>query len=144
MLEGNLNQILKSKHRWFKILFQISIRIRTGVQPTRVDGWRSVYVHRGGRGSGRVMCLPSCVCLCILLLYRVAKSCPTLCDPMNCSPLGSSLHGVFQARILQQVAISFFRGSSPPWDRTCVSWIGRQVCYHWRHQGNLSVYWWQI
>ena len=37
----------------------------------------------------------------------VAHSCPTLCDPMNCSPPGSSIYGIFQARILEWVAISF-------------------------------------
>ena len=40
------------------------------------------------------------------------KSYPTLCDPMNCSPAGSSIHGTSQARILEWVAISFIRGSS--------------------------------
>ena len=44
----------------------------------------------------------------------VAKSCPTLCDPMDCSPPGSSVHGIIQARILECIAISFSRGSSPP------------------------------
>ena len=39
--------------------------------------------------------------------------CPTLCDPMDCSPPGSSVHGDFQARILKWVAISFSRGSNP-------------------------------
>ena len=43
-----------------------------------------------------------------------AQLCPTLCDPMDCSPPGSSSHGLFQARILEWVAISFFRGSSRP------------------------------
>ena len=43
---------------------------------------------------------------------EVAQSCPTLCDPMNCSLLGSSIHGIFQARVLEWVAISFSRGSS--------------------------------
>ena len=42
----------------------------------------------------------------------VAQSCPTLRDPMNCSPLGSSVHEVCQARILEWVAIPFSRGSS--------------------------------
>ena len=42
-------------------------------------------------------------------------------DPMDCSPPGSSVHGVFQARILEWVTISFSRGSSPPRDQTCVS-----------------------
>ena len=44
-------------------------------------------------------------------IRSVAQSCLTLCDPMNCSPPGSSIHGIFQARILEWVAISFPRGS---------------------------------
>ena len=40
---------------------------------------------------------------------EVAQSCPTLCDPMDCSPPGSSVHGILQARILEWVAISFSR-----------------------------------
>ena len=43
---------------------------------------------------------------------EVTQSCPTLCDPMDCSPPGSSVHGILQARILEWVAISFSRGSS--------------------------------
>ena len=46
----------------------------------------------------------------------VAQSCPILCDPMDCSLPGSSVHGVFQARILEWVSISSSRGSSPPRD----------------------------
>ena len=52
---------------------------------------------------------------------EVAQSCSTLCHPMDCSPPGSSVHGIFQARGLEWVAISFSRGSSQPRDRTCVS-----------------------
>ena len=50
---------------------------------------------------------------------------------MDCSPPGSSVHGIFQARILECVAISFSRGSSQPRDQTCVSQIGRPILYHW-------------
>ena len=53
-----------------------------------------------------------------------AQSCPTLCYPMDCSPPGSSVHGISQARILEWVAISSSRGSSWPRDQThdsCVS-----------------------
>ena len=46
--------------------------------------------------------------VCVL----VAQSCPTLCDPMDCSPPGSSVHEILQARILEWVAIPFSRGSS--------------------------------
>ena len=54
---------------------------------------------------------------------EVAQSCPTLCDPIDCSLPGSSIHGIFQARILEWVAISFSGGSSQPRDRTLVSRI---------------------
>ena len=43
----------------------------------------------------------------------VTQSCPTLCDPMDCRPPGSSVQGIFQARILEWVAISYFRGIFP-------------------------------
>ena len=54
----------------------------------------------------------SCFLLCLpwqLMLILVAQSCPTLCNPMDCSPAGSSVHEIFQARILEWVAISFSR-----------------------------------
>ena len=54
---------------------------------------------------------------------EVAQSCLTLCDPMDCSLPGSSVHGIFQARVLEWVAISFSRESSWPRDRTQVSSI---------------------
>ena len=60
---------------------------------------------------------------CTLSLVR-------FCDPKNCNPLGSSVHGIFQARILLWVAISSFRGSSQPWDPKCISCTGRQIVYH--------------
>ena len=52
---------------------------------------------------------------------EVAQSCLTLRDPMDCSPPGSSAHGIFQARVLEWVAISFSRGSSQTRDQTQVS-----------------------
>ena len=64
--------------------------------------------------------------LSLVLFYvesEVAHSCPTLCDPMDCSPPGSSTHGIFQARILEWVVISFSKRSSQPRDRTPVSHI---------------------
>ena len=54
---------------------------------------------------------------------RVAQSCLTLCNPMDCSLPGSAVHGIFQAIVLEWVAISFSKGSSWPRDRTCVSHI---------------------
>ena len=52
-----------------------------------------------------------------------AQSCPTLCDPVDCSPPGSSVLGMLQARILEWVATSSSSGSSPPRDRTRVSCV---------------------
>ena len=56
--------------------------------------------------------------------YRYAsslQSCPTLCDPMDCNPPGSSILGILQARMLEWVSIPSFRGSSPSRDQTCGS-----------------------
>ena len=46
------------------------------------------------------------------LIYKVTQSCLTFCDPMDWNPPGSSIHGIFQTRILEWVATSFSRGSS--------------------------------
>ena len=70
--------------------------------------------------------------VCVL----VAQSCPTLGDPMDCSPPGSSVHGFLQARILEGAAMPSFRGSSQPRDRTWVSCIGRQILYCLSLQGS--------
>ena len=62
-----------------------------------------------------------------------AQSCLTLCDPMDCSPPTSSVHGIFQARIIEWVAISYSRGSSWSRDQTHISWvscIGRWILYY--------------
>ena len=59
--------------------------------------------------------------LLTLCVYSVAQSCPTHCDPLDCSPPGSSVHGVFQARILEWVVFSFSMGSSQPRGRTHVT-----------------------
>jgi len=73
------------------------------------------------------------VLLLVSVLCSVAQSCPTLFGSMDCSPPGSSAHGIFQARILEWVAISFSRESSQPRDQTRISnisCIGRQILYH--------------
>ena len=79
-------------------------------------------------------------CVSIESESEVTQSCPTLWDPMNSSLPGSSLHGIFQARVLEWVAISFSRGSSRPRDWIWVScivggrftvWATREVkCLH--------------
>ena len=70
-----------------------------------------------------------CVCVCVRAHAREV-SCVQLCNSLDCSPPGSSIHVIFQARRLEWIAISFSRkGSSRSRDRTCVSCIARQILY---------------
>ena len=64
-------------------------------------------------------------------VYSVAQSCPALCDPMDCSPPDSSVHGFFQARILEWVSISFSRGSSQLRDGSCISCLANGFFTTW-------------
>ena len=77
----------------------------------------------------------------------VAQSCLTLCNPMDCSAAGSSVHGILQESILEWVAIPFSRGSSRPRDRTQVSHIAGTLC-RLRHQGIdqlcFGIFWLQV
>ena len=74
---------------------------------------------------------------------EVARLCPTLCDPMDSSLPGSSIHGIFQARVLKWLAISFSRGSSWPRDWTQVSCIASRCVTIWapRHTNQSSTVW---
>ena len=74
----------------------------------------------------------------LLLLLSHFKSCLTLCDFMDCSPPGSSVHGILQARILERVAISFSRGSSQPRDWTWVSCIAGRIFTDWATKGRMD------
>ena len=80
--------------------------VSKGANPVGVQGWR----------QGSKIQVNYCVCLC-----TCAQSCPTLCNPMDFSLPGSSVHGISQARILQWVAISSSRVSSWPRSWICVS-----------------------
>ena len=89
---------------------------------------------RGTRGNWKSHML-LCVCACVLSHVR-------LCDPRDCGPPGSSVHGVLQARTLEWIAISYSREPSWPRDRihiSCVSCIGRRVLDHWHNLGSPSV-----
>ena len=79
-----------------------------GEVPMQMEG-------RGGIGE---------VCVCVLSRVQLF---------VTCIPLGSSIHGISQVRILEQAAISYFRGSSRPRNGirvSCTSCIGRQIVYH--------------
>ena len=73
-----------------------------------------------------------------LMSLKVAQSRPILCDSLNCSPPGSSVLGILQARILEWVGIPFSRRSSPPRDWTQVSYTAGML-YHPSHQGSPKI-----
>ena len=83
----------------------------------RISGQRSAF-----RGRWRIGALNS-IYHNIKVKVKVTQLCPTLCDPMDCSPPDSSVLGILQASILEWVAIPFSWGSSQPRDQTKVSCI---------------------
>ena len=93
-------------------LFQSFLMLNIDVTALgRDEGWMAFPL---------VCFLTSCVCVC-------TQSYSTLCDPMDCNLPASSLHGIFQARMLKKITISSARGSSWPRDWTCVSCISRGI-----------------
>ena len=74
--------------------------------PTDKGAWRATAQHSMAQGS----CVCVCVCVCVYARAR-AQVCPTLCDPVDHSPPGSSVHGIPQARILEWIAMPFSRWS---------------------------------
>ena len=89
-------------------------------------GPHSANIFHPHKGPSEII---NCICACVLSGFRHVH----LCDPMDQSPPGSSAYGIVQARILEQVAIPFSRGSSQSRNQTHVSYVsctGRQVLYH--------------
>ena len=81
----------------------------------------------------------SCACVCVPLCSVAQFPTCFQLSPMNCSPPGSSVHGILQASILEWSAISYSRGSSWPRDWTCISCgshIDRQILYQYCHLGS--------
>ena len=80
-----------------------------------------VAAWMGGEFGRECMCV--CVCVCVCVHAQSLQLCPTLCDPMDCSLPGFSVHGILQARILEWVAMPSSRGFSQPRDQNRVSCI---------------------
>ena len=77
----------------------------------------------------------------------VTQSCPTPCEPMNCSPPGSSVHGILQARMQEWVAMLFFKGICPIQGSNPGLPHHRQILYYRNHQGSpglLSAFFFHI
>ena len=105
-------------------------------------GWKSEIKVLTGPCSKESI-LPFFIQLLLVVVLVVdTKSCLTLWDPMDCSPLGSSVHGISQARILEcmeWIAISFSRRSSQTRDWTHTSCISRWILYHWATQEAIQL-----
>ena len=104
--------------QWILTNFSAADRSILGCQPGRRERTRCW----GERLSNKTIHILCCL---------AAKSCLTLCNPVDSSLPGSSVYGISQVRILEWVAISSSRGSSWPRYRTCVSCTGRQFLQHW-------------
>ena len=85
--------------------------------------WKVIRIRWGHEGGALVNRIES--------ESEVAQSCPALCNSMDCSLPGSSVHGIFPTIVLEWTAISFSRGYSQPRDWTLVSCIGRQILQPW-------------
>ena len=110
--------------------------------PMCLSGWSQVELTTERRewnippGLPQHLAMLHCCCCCL-----DSKSCLTLWDPMGCSPPGSSVHGISQARTLEWVAISFSRVSSWPRDGAHISSLGRCVLSRWAtREAHLAVY----
>ena len=117
-------------------------------QRCRVTKWKSMegWCDMECRTRGLLVWIPTdvsnlyCEHFCSDMYLRpkvlFTQSCMTLCDPMDCSLPGSSVHEILQARTLEWVAMPFSRGSSQPRDRTYVSCFTGRYFYHLSHQGS--------
>ena len=105
--------------RSFQIVFQSGCTILPSSKFMRI----SVFIPIPKKGKPKNAQTTTQLHSSHALVSEVAQSCLTLCNPMDYSLPGSSVHGIFQARVLEWVAIAFSRGSSQPRDRTWVSRI---------------------
>ena len=102
--------------------------------------------------AGRLLTTSATLSISVYMFMKVnvlvPQSCLTLCDSMDCNLLGSSVHGILPAKILDRVAISFSEGSSHPKDQTRISciagrfftiWATREACICWYQTFNFSL-----
>ena len=111
-----------------------------GVGPAKQLPLPAVLAQRQGDETEVQMRHGGTVCMWYEKCKVTSLSRVRLCDPMDCSPPGSSVHGILQARVLEWGAISFSRGSSWPRDRTWVSHtVGRRLGYQGSHMSYKGI-----
>ena len=108
-------------------------------QAPQIDWNRAWILNRSPGESWLGASLRSSATTHVCVQAKLLQSCPALCDPMDHSPPGSSVHGSLQARTLEWVAISFSGGSSWPMDPTRISCITGRFLYHLSHQGSPNI-----
>ena len=111
------SQTKKATYCMIPFVRNVSIGVSTGM-----GNINRLLLARGCGESRTGVTVNSCMCVCACP-HLVTQSCLTLCDTMDCSLPGSSVHGILQARALECVARPFSRGSSKPRDQTQVSCI---------------------
>ena len=113
------------------------------------------FSHRWFGETGRLFLwifykwsLKALISYCVCAACLVGQSCLTLCDSVDYSPPGFSVHEILQARILEWAAIPFSRGSSPPRDWTgiyCIAgrffiiWATREAQYHMLQSNSILI-----
>ena len=148
----NKNKVMLHKTTWLHTpgclglgewLLSLSESLRPFLYSSSMYSCHLFLISSGPLGPYNFYPLTSCV------WSEIAQSCPTLCKPMDCSLPGSSIHGIFKARILEWVAISFSRRSSRPRDWTQVSrivgrhftlWATREVFNIILHSKRLNTF----
>ena len=119
------------------------------ISQERTVGWVAISYSRGSSqprdwtGISFISCIESGVLdhqhplgnpiveLVVVLIVLITQSCPTLCDPMDYSPPGLSVHGILHVRIPEWITIPFSRGFSKPMDQTQVSCIAGRFFTIW-------------
>ena len=129
---GKLWEMVKDRKAWHAAVHEVTVghNLATKQEQARVNWLRAFSWDMGSNilartpGKEQTCCLEVLRSLektMVMVMVGHAKSCPTLCNPMECSLPDSSVHGISQARVLEWVVISFSRESSWPRDRTHIS-----------------------
>ena len=133
--------IYKDYHSWEYLLWKrsLSFKPKPVLSPRRtVHGPRDLWPTQLSCGRTALLAFlrlnSPFLLVFTLVLCLVTQSCPTLCDPMDCSPAGSSVHGILQARVLEWVAMPSSRGIFPTQGLNPGLPHCRQILYHLSHQ----------
>ena len=120
-------QASKWQKRTKPTLFPLSKYSRWNIRPLH----RLTILHLSSVSWTALLNLVMCVCVCVCVWAQLPQLCPTLCNPMDHSVPGSSVHGILQARILEWVIMPSCKGSFWPGDGTHVSCVAGRFFTHW-------------